>query len=1033
MEETQWRTKSDIVEGFDIFGDDYFNQVPRYLPLPAFQSYLKQIIDFIKKIPKPTTLLDETIEAVIANFILLLMEIPDCMPVTTTTPVKQRKFAPENSFTWSSGTFNLFESPVKEGFSLNDTPNIVTTIQSFMKNHPNITSQYALLNYYLTELNAYVTKLGTLPTSQQLFTFNNEFDNELSNNKSLTAIQNLASSLPNPQFSNTLEGYQSYLGTYARFNFNNTANLVYYSFNTKYFPCPTDMSGFTLQLTKKTDPDFIKNINTYLGSIIPGSLPPLQPIPSLSIDPNFAFSIDLNTSQTGTIHSYLEYITLYYALVLYNNTGNDKSLLFPSIEANVVTTYIQYVNAVEFQKYRLYNTFMTPYELAVFNHLFFICLQQNISLSNVYCAAATNKNSGWNLTQAAPNIYINLSPQSIFGLITTFASEINVRVPYLTSIKGDYQSLAMDSTLVIPIMPTGNNSEILLHEYILNQFEPIEYKNKQYPHPITPTKQIHDYYIPAGLSTCESKYSSNQKEAQYYAKIIKNELYRLLMIPIILYIVYNFYYLFFFKDCFSSVREIDETGEYVYKHTCETGEKGGCFTPIFPDWETSYHSVENHRTDYIFEFIFKPVKFFYTFFNAFKAIFRNETGGIVIKDEVPYLFFMISFAFIYHIIHKYGAFFSKIVKQLMNFQIPTSGKLMAFSKVVLIFSFLSSFLKKVFGFSIMGGEDFSEESMLSKAMSMAKAAINKKERTWAEWLFIPAGTLMTVIKFICFIIYWVFKFIISFGMLTFSNFIFVIYFVWHFIFGMSSFTTPIQSVSSKIDLIYRVMYTKLCNNDESQIKYLIKSFFFFCIFLLVELLVLHSLYKGMKSYSTMSFPKMVNSKNNMAIKSYLVIIYGVLIAMVLLWCVYKIHVKMPQLTHSYKSSGDDKIDKTFTFDCRIKDVYEDRSKNDFFNIFMGSDKLNQLFVEEFSKKTMGIQKPSFISGIIKKMGDYGEKLNKNSGETKEKMDNIMGDITGKVSGLSNNISSNFSDMASELKTKLGSNFSELTSKIPNIK
>jgi hypothetical protein len=172
-------------------------------------------------------------------------------------------------------------------------------------------------------------------------------------------------------------------------------------------------------------------------------------------------------------------------------------------------------------------------------------------------------------------------------------------------------------------------------------------------------------------------------------------------------------------------------------------------------------------------------------------------------------------------------------------------------------------------------------------------------------------------------------------------------------------------------------------------KYFAKSILFFLIYLLVELIILHKLYRGSKAFLDMkppvvstglsSNPNIDINKNNNSVKSFMVIIYGLFMALVLIWCVYKIQFRMPDFVRAYKhrSPPDDTLDKRFQYDCTVTDPYEEESGNSFFKVFMQSDMLNEGLLNHFEKNTKGVKKPSMISGLILKMGEYGERLNKN--------------------------------------------------------
>jgi hypothetical protein len=1024
MEETSWNVN--IQENFDIFGaQNYFENVPRKALLPGYEKYLKEIEEFLKQFKNPISYIDGGIQDFIKELLIALVGQTECNTGTATS--NPTKNITNSGFTWSRGNLDIFQ----EGFSIQETPNLVATIQSFLTNHPSIKNETALIHYYITQLNNYEKMLGSPPTADQVFAFNQAVDNQLATSEALSTIDQIAKSLPNPSYPNTLAGYQSFLKNDARFSFDNTDSLSYYAFQQEYFPYPTNLSGFENELQDTTDPNFNQNINQFLTQVQTSTYPPLLPQSPTTVDPNYAFSINIQKSHTDSIQHYLEYISEWFAFIVYKNQPKGNTMSYSRIEANICMTYIQLINAVEFQKYRIYSTFLTPYEIAIFNHLFFICLNQDMNRSNVYNLSMEGgqpQNGSWTLTQTVSSPYINLLPLNVTNMMNVFTSEINQRVSYLSAgiITNGFQPLPLDGEKIISL---GPNAGTLLSPYLLDT-------------PIQPTQNILDYFVPVGLSECDQNNANLQKECDKYAHTIKQELYRLFTIPIILYIVYNFYFLFFFKDCLSPTQTTDETGKNTYKHTCETGEKGGCFTPIFPDWETIFHSIESHNTDYFFQFVFKPVKLYYTFLNAFKGIFRKDIADHVIKDDVPYLFFLLTFFFIYRFIEKHGQLILNTLQGLMKFQLPEvpfMGKnaLASYAKGIMLFCLICSFLKRTFIGDkptfiddFINGKETPDASGVTGtaaniAMDMATNAFSKigggdtSKQSWMEWLGLPTSALLFVVKCICFILYWLFKFMITIAMIPLAITIFTLYFLWNTVFGILQYTTPIHNVGSKIDLMYRIMYTKLCDNKEDGLfKYIAKSVIFFCIYLIVELIILHKLYKGASSFLKMPTAFIPNmglnpgqidvNKTNLSVKTAMIFLYGILFLCVVLWCIYKINFKMPFLVSSYKEHNDDTTDKRFHYDCIQKDIYEEKSNNSFMKILISSDDLNKSSMEEFKRKTTGIKKPSMVNNMIKRIGEIGsnisgtitekfQKMQENSENAVEKRHELFGKMFGSVS------------------------------------
>jgi hypothetical protein len=1111
MEETNWRKYNSIKEGFNLPGDDYFIKVKRKIMVKTQLSKLiEQLKRLFKKIPNPITLLDEGIEAFLKSLLMLMIGQIDCKTGKLKTVMAD---AGNAGFTWASGKMNLLKrdsislgndftdawnttrtgaqgaynttrtgaqgayNTTRTGaqttrtgaqdtvnkierFSMPDTPDLIYTIQSFLDNHSKL-NKTAVTTYYLTKLNAYEKSLGNPPTSDQLFIFNNEFDNILADAAVIGEIKKIEQSIPDPSYPNTSEGFADYLQETARISFSNDTPITFYPFATQYFPYPTDLPGFEQAIQNVEDPNYIQNINQYLSSLTKPADPPATPMTPTDVDTNYAFSINFNNSRTDSIQTYLKYISQWYGLLLYYKYKNDLAILFPTIEANVCMVYINYLNAIEFQKYRIYSTYLTPYELAMFNHLFYIFLMQDqITFvlqgnPNIYNLALPPDGvpSGYN---SNGTVYINILPQSIFSLTTIFAMEINNRVRYLSgSISEDnYQPLPLDGTLIIPsvpndVMPIIN---ILLSNYILEFFTPETINGVPIPDIVVPTKDITDYYSPPGMSDCEQENNRMNDESAGYAKKIKGEIYRMICVPIIVYIAYNCYYMFFFKDCFDLSKKTDEAGNVLYERKCME-----CFTPIFPDWELMYHSIEGNQTDFLFEFIFKPVKMVYTLINAIKTFFRKGllfSGGYVLKDNVPYLFFILTFIQVYGFFQLRGNIILKTLKNLSKLKLPEiqiMGKkaLYEYAQGVTMVFFLFSFMKNFFGISISEymecrnklslakkaadllltekkmrpGDDasFSEQkggffsnmtgdtienievvtggatqipgvpSIPGVPPSKCKLKGESYENSWVKWIMTPGdGAFTKLIKIICAIFYWIIKFVVAKGMIKLSITIFTLYFFVNAVMGIGNYTTPLQSSSYKIELIHRIFYTKLCSSNymKEPFKYLAKCFIFIFIYFLVEVVILHNLLKGMNSYSNMTTNKKDYNtglsektndnadKNSIAVKTFMIILNGLLIVFIILWCLYKAMYKMPIFVASYEEQDNPSNDKRFEYDCsKNPDAYEERSKNNILTTIMKSDELNKAFIDQFDMKTSGMKKPSSLAGFITKLGEYGKKLN----------------------------------------------------------
>jgi hypothetical protein len=1105
MEETIWR-KSDVKEGFDLFGDDYFINVKRKIGIkPKFGKFIDKLKKLLKKIPNPIKALDEAFVAFLKSILMLMIGQIDCKTGNLNTVLADTE---TGGFTWASGKMDLLNNGVqgalnttsngirgawdktsngaqgawekssngtrglwdiisngardlgdtigneaqdtynssKEQFSMPDNPDLIDTIKSFLENHPKL-DKIAVTTYYLKKLNAYELSIGAPPTSNQMFIFNNEFDNILEDPSIVSELETMAKNTPDPSYPNTEKGFADFLENSARFSFSNDTPITYYAFATQYFPYPTDLKGFEEAIHNPDDPNYVQNINQYLSSLSKPADPPPNPMTPTSIDTNYAFSSNLETSYTDSIQNYLKYIAEWYALILYNKYNSDITILFPTIEANVCMEYTEYLNAIEFQKYRIYSTYLTPYELALFNHLFFISLQQD-EYTNVYNKIIPPDGNPQEIfSSGTPIVYINLMPQPIVSLVSVFTMEINNRVKYLSgSITTDnYQPLPLDGVLVLPQVPQEAipSINILLPNYVLGLFTGNIYGDTSIPDVIKPSDDIQNYYLPLGLSACEQENNRMQEECEEYAKKIKQEIYRMISIPIMIYIVYNVYYIFFFKDCFDMAKTTDETGKNTYKRYAEE-----CFAPIFPDWEMMFRTFEQRQTDFLFEFVFKPVKIMYTLLNAIKGWFRGS--GWVLKDEFPYIFFLFTFSGVYTFIQARGNIILKTLGNLLKFKLPDiqimgQNTLDSYAKGVTYVFFFFSFLNKFFGFSIskMALDVYKafKDREAAKAAAAAAAgasgagppvsggagtpaaaaqiaalaggppvagATDKKTKTWAEWIMNPGdGAFTKLVKIICAIIFWIIKFVVTKKMINLSKFILNIYFFVIAINGIGTYANDVQTGSYKIDLIHRIFYTKLCSSKykTAPFKYFIKCLIFLPIYFLVEMVILHNLTKGTYNYSTMESNKKAyntglsektnedTDKNSMAVKTFMMVLNGLIMIIVLLWCVYKGLYKMPDFVRSFEEQENPSTDKRFMYDCTKPDAYEKETENRIIKTMMKSDEFNKIFMKQLEDKTAGMIKPSMFSGLVKTMNDY-----------KERVENTLGDAITKAGELKNKAS-----------------------------
>jgi F0F1-type ATP synthase membrane subunit b/b' len=125
---------------------------------------------------------------------------------------------------------------------------------------------------------------------------------------------------------------------------------------------------------------------------------------------------------------------------------------------------------------------------------------------------------------------------------------------------------------------------------------------------------------------CNASKEKAENDIKRYAGTIRNQIYNILFLPIILLIFYNCYYMFFYTDVSG-------------------------FKPSFIDIETRYYEpyVKPYLNFFLGIFI-KPISILYYIFNL---ISRHKTL-VRLSKEYPYYFFIILFIIVYSIISQSG-------------------------------------------------------------------------------------------------------------------------------------------------------------------------------------------------------------------------------------------------------------------------------------------------------------------------------------------------------------------------------------------
>lgn len=299
-------------------------------------------------------------------------------------------------------------------------------------------------------------------------------------------------------------------------------------------------------------------------------------------------------------------------------------------------------------------------------------------------------------------------------------------------------------------------------------------------------------------TNCKNEKKQAQNEINKYSKTIKNEIYNILFLPIIVHMFYNCYYMLY--------------------HRNSDGTK-----PEFIDIETKYYNPSlKPYLSYFFDIAIKPLTWFYNilFFIANPA---NEKNGypffksyVSFSEKYPYVVFILLFIFMYSILSLSK---DNIISTLGSLIFRTSGRFDMFTMFaigVMIIEFFRAFVNEF--------KDWSENIMKQVISGPIK-----------------------------FVIYWILRMVINIMLYPAAGSLCSIYLFVYLVFGVSvSNDKDAFDVFEEInDANYEKMYKRF-DNSCGQMDwwgFIVKYFFRFVFLFLIELTILSLLLNSMTVYS----------------------------------------------------------------------------------------------------------------------------------------------------------------------------------------
>lgn len=362
---------------------------------------------------------------------------------------------------------------------------------------------------------------------------------------------------------------------------------------------------------------------------------------------------------------------------------------------------------------------------------------------------------------------------------------------------------------------------------------------------------IKDINLSIGNNSDKKVDCSRKKEAEIEIKknstLIRNEIYNILFLPIIIHIFYNCYYMLFHMD-------IDGT------------------KPEFIDIETKFYNPNlKQYLGYFLDIAIKPLTYLYNilFFIANPADkdkgYASFKSYVSLTQKYPYIFFIILFFLIY-----------SIISQSQRNIISIWGNLL---------------LKKSSGFELLTG--FTVIVMIIEF----GMAIIREFKDWTELL--GNKPISGTIKYI---IYWLLRLVVNLLIFPIASYLCTLYLFVYLFFGIAISNS--KDTFDVYDDINNTIYTKMYerfNNACNQLDwwgFFVKYLFRYVFLFIIEITILIILFNGINVYTNGNIYG--NKIQNINVLSFLIVLITSSIFILSIWCFIKYYTTLPELNFKYE-------------------------------------------------------------------------------------------------------------------------------------
>lgn len=162
------------------------------------------------------------------------------------------------------------------------------------------------------------------------------------------------------------------------------------------------------------------------------------------------------------------------------------------------------------------------------------------------------------------------------------------------------------------------------------------------------------------VNDCKSQKEKAKRDVKRYSKVIRNEIYNILCIPIVIHILYNIYFMFFYRESGKPTEFIDIEKEYYDPYA----------KPLF---------------SFFLDIIIKPLTYLHWLF----TYIANHEKLHFYSDKYPYVFYIILYLYLYAYIASYGKNIITILGDLITMKTrPTI--VMIFCLLIVVYEFFNT-------------------------------------------------------------------------------------------------------------------------------------------------------------------------------------------------------------------------------------------------------------------------------------------------------------------------------------------------------